>query len=682
MDWTSSAPEPHAFMWDARGQTKNSYTDFRFLLAYALLGDVYYSFTTWDAGEHRYIYYYDEYDIELGYPRSQPIELSSECHVRYFDGGLVIINASGAPQTVTDGQLRSETSAYYEGPYYKFQGGQQPQWNDGTEFTSIDLIGSSHEYNTQFGEAIILVEQPQIVVSDIIVDDCFSGTSPSSEDPVFLDSWTRGDQRGAEFWCMCNRPYQDLFAYMYTFPGDGESQAIYTPTIGVAGNYEVFEYHGYMGDTPEHIQEGTNVPYTINYAYGMATSGTIDQTVNYGQWNSLGTHYFEAGQTGNVIINNDADGMVIADAFKFVFRGTELDTEAPNAPSNLYASTITENSITLAWTAPPPAPDGDGASAYQVFRDGALVGTPAEPTFVDAELTESTSYSYTVYAVDNGGNRSVDGISGTYSTVADATGPSLISATGTGVGTVEVKFNEDVEQASAESIHNYTIEPTITVFSASLQSDYRTVELATSAHVVGASYTVTVNNVRDRAVNPNPITAGSSANYVGYAGMLNIAITGDDSYELYVNGEQIGYGNTWYQSQRYEVSSVGGKNVVAVKCVDAVDKGGFLAEIEFNGQLYVTDDNWRATTEDIPDWHAIDLNDLTWPKATECGLHGVALPWAQYNNVQGISTDNGAQWIWSADQENDNTVWFRLVLNTGGDITPPAPPQGVTVSSQ
>jgi hypothetical protein len=680
--WMETAPEPHAFIWDIRGQTKDSFWDMRFMLSYCLLGDAYFSFTTWDAGEHRYVYYYDEYDVPLGSPASGVLSLSNDVKVRYFDGGVVIVNGTGAPQDVSDADLQSQTGTYYNGPYYRFIGGQDPEWNDGSEFTSMTLAGYSHEYKHQSGDGLILVNTPQYVVADIYLDDCYSGTSPATEDPVFIGSWTRGDQIGAEYWCQCNRPHQNLFAFMYTYPGDGESEAIYTPTIGVAGNYEVFEWHGYMGNTPEHISEATDVPYKITYANGMSSSGSIDQSANYGQWNSMGTFYFEAGTTNNITINNNANGMVLADAFKLVFRGADLDSENPNPPRNLYAASVTENSIALAWTEPVQADDGDVASAYLVFKDGVLLGSPAATYFTDTDLEESTTYSYTIYAVDNGGNRSVSGVSGTYTTASDVTGPSILSVDASSVSRVSVKFDEDVEQATAENGLNYTIEPAITVFTATLQADNRTVELATSAHIVGANYTVYVSNVRDRALSPNPVLSGTSANYVGYAGAMDISITGDDEYELYVNGTLIGTGDAWVVAQNYVVPSIGGKNVIAVKCDDISDKGGFLAEIEFNGTLYVTDNTWRISTTEQSGWNTVSYDDLSWPKASEYGLHGVALPWSQYQNVSGISTENGAQWIWSSDQQNHDTVYFRLNLSTGGDITPPTSPQGVTVTSQ
>lgn len=61
---------------------------------------------------------------------------------------------------------------------------------------------------------------------------------------------------------------------------------------------------------------GTAVPITINHA-GGATTVNVNQRLNGGVWNALGTFTFNAGTTGNVVIsNNDATGHVIADAIR------------------------------------------------------------------------------------------------------------------------------------------------------------------------------------------------------------------------------------------------------------------------------------------------------------------------------------------------------------------------------
>ncbi|CAN5340959.1 hypothetical protein BH11ACT4_BH11ACT4_24540 [soil metagenome] len=77
------------------------------------------------------------------------------------------------------------------------------------------------------------------------------------------------------------------------------------------------------------------------------------------------------------------------------------DTTAPTTPGTPTASGTTATSTVLAWTA---STDAVGVTAYDVYRNGVVVGTVASPSFTDSGLTASTSYSYTVKARDAAGN--------------------------------------------------------------------------------------------------------------------------------------------------------------------------------------------------------------------------------------------------------------------------------------
>ncbi|MFJ3902948.1 glycosyl hydrolase family 8 [Streptomyces sp. NPDC090025] len=102
------------------------------------------------------------------------------------------------------------------------------------------------------------------------------------------------------------------------------------------------------------------------------------------------------------------------------------DTEAPSTPGTPSASATTASSVSLAWTA---ATDNVGVTAYDVYRDGALVGTSGTTAYTDGGLTASTSYRYTVKARDAAGNASAT--SGTLTVSTQSGGgtptPTLIS---------------------------------------------------------------------------------------------------------------------------------------------------------------------------------------------------------------------------------------------------------------
>src|SRR5262249_16746977 len=79
------------------------------------------------------------------------------------------------------------------------------------------------------------------------------------------------------------------------------------------------------------------------------------------------------------------------------------DTSPPTPPENLTATAVSSSQINLSWTA---STDNVGVVAYDVFRNGALVASPAGPSFQDTGLNASTLYTYAVSARDAAGNAS------------------------------------------------------------------------------------------------------------------------------------------------------------------------------------------------------------------------------------------------------------------------------------
>ncbi|MDZ7307933.1 MAG: hypothetical protein ONB49_12870, partial [candidate division KSB1 bacterium] len=80
------------------------------------------------------------------------------------------------------------------------------------------------------------------------------------------------------------------------------------------------------GNSDDAVSEGDNVPYLIRHD-GGETVVRVNQRINAGQWNSLGTFTFTRGGDHAVTITNQANGPVIADAIKFVYGG---GTPPPN----------------------------------------------------------------------------------------------------------------------------------------------------------------------------------------------------------------------------------------------------------------------------------------------------------------------------------------------------------------
>ena len=100
------------------------------------------------------------------------------------------------------------------------------------------------------------------------------------------------------------------------------------------------------------------------------------------------------------------------------------DTTPPSAPGPLSSSAVTANSVTLSWAA---ATDDRAIGGYQIVRDGTVVGSTGDTSYTDTGLSPSTSYSYTVHAVDATGNVGPD--TAPLSVTTAASNPVLFSET-------------------------------------------------------------------------------------------------------------------------------------------------------------------------------------------------------------------------------------------------------------
>ncbi len=80
---------------------------------------------------------------------------------------------------------------------------------------------------------------------------------------------------------------------------------------------------------------------------------------------------------------------------------TTKDATPPTAPTALDTTAVTDTQVDLTWS---PASDPEsGVASYNVYRDGALVGSSATTTFSDTGLTPFTNYTYEVSAVNGSG---------------------------------------------------------------------------------------------------------------------------------------------------------------------------------------------------------------------------------------------------------------------------------------
>ena len=78
------------------------------------------------------------------------------------------------------------------------------------------------------------------------------------------------------------------------------------------------------------------------------------------------------------------------------------DIVPPTVPTGLASTTVTQTSVSLAWTA---STDNVAVTGYKIFRNNTQVGVSGVASFTDSGLTPATAYTYKVSAVDAGTER-------------------------------------------------------------------------------------------------------------------------------------------------------------------------------------------------------------------------------------------------------------------------------------
>jgi fibronectin type 3 domain-containing protein len=269
---------------------------------------------------------------------------------------------------------------------------------------------------------------------------------------------------------------------------------------------DVFGYHTYAGSQAKFIKElqTANIP-SICTEWGYAEDpwgpATLDGYVRESEWferNCMSWIDWHDWWIANPL--DHGLNLLIPDALA---KGYAWWTNsAPSAPRNLAVQTPDPYRATLTWGKPSSA--GAGIVRYIIYRNDREVAASTDTAFSDTGLLAAATYAYEVSALGVGGLESPRSTRVSVTTSVDNTAPAIAAISGAGDGRiVRLVFSEPVEQTSAQTAANYGIDKGIAVSLAVLATDRKTVTLTTSLMTRGATYTLTVNNVLDRATVPN-----------------------------------------------------------------------------------------------------------------------------------------------------------------------------------
>ncbi len=111
-------------------------------------------------------------------------------------------------------------------------------------------------------------------------------------------------------------------------------------------------------------------------------------------------------------------GLNVSPASNIASVTTPADTTPPTGPTNLTATAAGPTEVDLSWSA---SSDDVAVAGYQVFRDGVQIATSVTASYADTATQATTTYTYSVFANDTGGNVSAASNSALITTPAQPT---------------------------------------------------------------------------------------------------------------------------------------------------------------------------------------------------------------------------------------------------------------------
>ena len=176
---------------------------------------------------------------------------------------------------------------------------------------------------------------------------------------------------------------------------------------------------------------------TLDWQPSTDVTGVVGYELYYGSYDlggftdtSVALIGFKAGTPYTFTVKaRDAAGNVSAASNAItVLLGIGQDTVPPSAPTNVTAGSVTSSSVSLRWTA---SADDVGVVVYQVYMGGALSATVTSPSATITRLSPSTTYGFTVTALDAAGNASSPSGAVSVTTAADSGLDACMTSSGT-----------------------------------------------------------------------------------------------------------------------------------------------------------------------------------------------------------------------------------------------------------
>ncbi|MDW7679369.1 MAG: fibronectin type III domain-containing protein, partial [bacterium] len=189
-------------------------------------------------------------------------------------------------------------------------------------------------------------------------------------------------------------------------------------------------------------------------------------------------------------------------------------------PSIISVSVQSDTHLVVTFSEPVERISAETASNYQIFNDIRILSANLSSDNRSVHLMTTSHYeAHFILIADNiqdlAANPNVIDEDNNYwiYRYIDTIPPEITNVEALTDTLLELTFTEEVTRSSAEDIENYQILFGVTILSAELRTDNKTVWLKTTQHAP-QQYVLIANNIEDRAQNPNTIAENTSYSYV------------------------------------------------------------------------------------------------------------------------------------------------------------------------
>jgi MSHA biogenesis protein MshQ len=146
------------------------------------------------------------------------------------------------------------------------------------------------------------------------------------------------------------------------------------------------------------------------------------------------------------------------------------------------------------------------------------------------------------------------------------------------------------------------------------------------------------------------------------ADTLSSYLTGDNAFDVYIStddnvrGTYLGSGKNWQNTYTFNQNLIKGQDYyLHIQVQDTGGIAGFIGDFTLSGSDHVFPNNQLSISTNTADWKVSKTAWKNYLAASKVNGNNGVSPWGKRPYIS-----SGATWIWSADAQNDNEVYFSL----------------------